>query len=181
MSFYNDNPTGDFMKISVNGAKDKLLSKYLKCAANFYAETLLPKKIVDNITLKIIVHDTLDAGGYCDSEEYSSKNPRDFIIDLSRTKKIINMFITLAHEMVHLKQMANGEMKDKRIKNKYVTVWKGELVEDDISYWDQPWEIEAYGLENSLTAKFLIKYNLFSNLKQSPAAWFHIEAKDTEE
>jgi hypothetical protein len=57
------------------------------------------------------------------------------------------MFSVLAHEMVHLKQMAKGEMKDKYVKSRYVTVWRGDRYEDDVNYWDQPWELEAYKLQ----------------------------------
>jgi hypothetical protein len=85
------------------------------------------------------------------------------------------MFSVLAHELVHLKQMAKGEMKDKYVKSRYVTVWRGDWYEDDVNYWDQPWELEAYGLENSLVAKFLIEHNQFKNLRQKQENWFVYE------
>ena len=91
------------------------------------------------------------------------------------------MFKVLAHEMVHVKQIAKGEMKDRYVKSKYVTVWFGEKYsEEDVSYWDQPWEIEAYGLENSLVAKFLIEYDQFKNLRQKHSDWFAEEALNKE-
>ena len=82
------------------------------------------------------------------------------------------MFIALAHEMVHLKQLATGELKDKKLKAKYIRVWRGEIYEDDISYWDHPWEFEAYGLQDSLVAKFLLEHNQFKNLNQRRQDWF---------
>jgi hypothetical protein len=86
------------------------------------------------------------------------------------------MFKVLAHEMVHVKQHAKGEAKDKFKKDKYITVWFGEKYDDDTSYWDQPWEIEAYGLENSLVAKFLVEHDQFKNLRQKHADWFAEES-----
>jgi hypothetical protein len=65
-----------------------------------------------------------------------------------------NMLIVLAHEMVHVKQYAKGELKDfvygTRVK------FKGSIIDDNkVDYWDQPWEIEAHGREKGLYLKFL--------------------------
>lgn len=160
------------MLVRVIGAKDKELTNLLKMAARSFADKLLSPQLIKNIAIKIRIHEKLGAGGYCDFEEEGLQFPRSFIIDICRTKKKIHMFTVLAHEMVHLKQMAKGEMKDKYVKTKYITVWRGETYNDDISYWDQPWEIEAYGLENSLVAKFLIEHDQFKNLRQKQENWF---------
>jgi hypothetical protein len=160
------------MIVSVNGARNRELTKLLKLAAQSFADKLLSPQLEKNIQVKIKIHDRLDAGGFCDFEEEGLSNPRSFKIDICRTKKKIHMFSVLAHEMVHLKQMAKGEMKDKYVKSRYVTVWRGDWYEDDVNYWDQPWELEAYGLENSLVAKFLIEHNQFKNLRQKQENWF---------
>jgi len=160
------------MIVKVRGAKDNQLTKLLKMAANFFAEKLISPQLSKNITLNIYIKDKLDAGGYCDYEYEGLPLPRTFNIEIKRIKTKIHMFLILAHEMVHLKQMAKGEMKDRYKKSKYVTVYRGETYEDDISYWDQPWEIEAYGLEQSLVAKFLIEHDQFKTLKQKHADWF---------
>ena len=160
------------MIVSVNGAKDPELTKLLKLATKFFADKLLSPQLQKNIYVKIRIHDKLGAGGYCDFIEEGLPTPRSFEIDIQKSRKKIHMFSVLAHEMVHLKQIAYGEMKDKYIKHKYVTVWRGEQYEDDVGYWDQPWEMEAYGLENSLVAKFLIEHNQFKNLRQKEKDWF---------
>lgn len=166
------------MKISVVGAKDRELTKLFKLAAKSYAEKLLSPQLIKNISLKIHIKDKLPAGGYCDPEDNWPLAPRNFIIELDRAKKKIHMFTALAHEMVHLKQFAKSEMKDKLYKRKYVTMWRGQIYGEDVSYWDSPWEIEAYGLENSLVAKFLSEYDLFKTLKQKQETWF---VQDSEE
>lgn len=160
------------MIVSINGARDPELTKLLKLAAKSFADKLLSPQLQKNIYIKVRIHDKLDAGGYCDFIEEGLPTPRSFEIDIQRTRKKIHMFSVLAHEMVHLKQIAYGEMKDKYVKHRYVTVWQGERYEDDVSYWDQPWEIEAYGLENSLVAKFLMEHNQFKNLRQREKDWF---------
>ena len=165
------------MIVSVRGAKDSQLTKMLKLAANSYADKLLSPQLSKNITVKVRIRERgqINAGGFCEMDEDTNISPRCFNIDIGRTKKKIHMFSVLAHEMGHLKQMAKGEMKDKYVKSRYVTVWRGDWYEDDVNYWDQPWELEAYGLENSLVAKFLIEHNQFKNLRQKQENWFVYE------
>ena len=59
------------------------------------------------------------------------------------------LIITLAHEMVHVKQYARGQIKPSRsCKTHY---WMGQHIRK--SYYDQPWEIEAYTKERVLANK----------------------------
>jgi len=164
------------MNVSVRNAKDRMLVYLLKLAADSFAKNLMSPQLIKNLSIKIIVRDKLSAGGFCDYEIDPTGNPREFNIEILRTRKKINMFKVLAHEMVHVKQQAKGEAKDKFKKDKYVTLWFGEKYDDDTSYWDQPWEIEAYGLENSLVAKFLVEHDQFKNLRQKHADWFAEES-----
>jgi hypothetical protein len=168
------------MQVSVRGAKDYTLTQLLKLAARSFGRHLFSSRMLETINIKIKIHDTLDAGGYCDYEIEDGVTPRTFIIDILRTKKKINMFKVLAHEMVHAKQIAKGEMRDKVVKSKYVTLWFGEKYTEDVSYWDHPWELEAYGLEHSLVAKFLIEHDQFKNLRQKHEDWFAKEESSEE-
>lgn len=170
------------MIVTVRGANDRDLTKLLKMAAESFAKKLLSPQLIRNISVKVVIkpQDKMGAGGYCEiAEDDDCVYPRNFVIEIARTRKKIHMFTVLAHEMVHLKQMATGEMKDRYIKHKYVTVWQGDRYEDDILYWDQPWEIEAYGLENGLVAKFLIEHNQFKNLRQKEQDWFVYDELET--
>jgi hypothetical protein len=169
------------MQVSVRGARDYTLTQLLKLAAKSFGKNLFSPRMLETITIKIRIHDTLDAGGYCDYEvDDETLTPRTFIIDILRTRRKINMFKVLAHEMVHAKQTAKGEMKDRIVKSKYVTLWFGEKYTEDVSYWDHPWELEAYGLEHSLVAKFLIEHDQFKNLRQKHEDWFAKEESSKE-
>jgi len=168
------------MIVSVRGAKDSQLTKMLKLAAHSYADKLLSPQLSKNITVQVRIRERgqINAGGFCEMDEDTLVSPRCFNIDIGRTKKKIHMFTILAHEMVHLKQWATGEMKDRYLRRNYVTIWRGETYQEDHSYWDQPWEIEAYGLENSLVAKFLIEHDQFKNIRQKQQDWFVYETDD---
>jgi len=91
--------------------------------------------------------------GCCDWND-SNHRARNFTITVNPNLGKRNMLLVLAHEMVHVKQYAKGEMKD------YLRVtrvkWKGEIYNDEqIDYWDHPWEIEAHGREKGLYYRFL--------------------------
>ena len=57
---------------------------------------------------------------------------------------------TLAHEMVHIKQFAKGQLK--RIGRQ--TFWMGKrYVRSKVNYYDHPWEHDAWSKEKFLSAK----------------------------
>jgi len=58
---------------------------------------------------------------------------------------------TLAHEMVHVKQMATGKLQHKTIRGKEVAFWNGKKVKAD--YLNRPWEQQAWSQEVLLSNK----------------------------
>lgn len=82
--------------------------------------------------------------GYC-----CHVDNNEFEVDVKSTLPLREMLVTLAHELVHVKQYINGEMPEK-------------LSEGD--YWDRPHEIEAHGRETGLFIRWAEKNNL-SHLK----------------
>jgi hypothetical protein len=69
-----------------------------------------------------------------------------------------------------VKQYVRGEMRDAGHK---IVVWKGKKhVSDGYTYWDQPWEIEAYGRETGLLEHF-IRYRRYQNKKWYRDLDFH--------
>ena len=56
---------------------------------------------------------------------------------------------TMAHEMVHVKQYAKGQMT--HTKNGRVRLWRGKKIRAE--YYDCPWEVEAFGKERVLANK----------------------------
>lgn len=66
--------------------------------------------------------------------------------------KIDVLFQTLAHEMVHVKQYARGQLKQYKKRNGTTAyTWLGRKY--DTEYYDCPWEIEAYSKERVLANK----------------------------
>lgn len=110
-----------------------------------------------NIILKKFKNDSY---GYChpvDDDEYD--DPRCFEIEINSKPKLRRVLETVAHEMVHAKQFAFGELYQEAPVNKYR--WQGKWLENNtIDYWDLPWEIEAHGREIGLFVRWAEKEKL---------------------
>lgn len=141
------------MKIKTRKFNDKGLTKLIKQAARFYAYQLIPEHY-DQIFLDIYAT-KMKADGTClQLDNY------DYEIEINKNISFECMMITLAHEMIHLKQYATKELKSKIVKGNEVDVWKG-VKYKNMKYNDQPWEQEATDLEQELYHKFLL-YSLMS-------------------
>lgn len=62
--------------------------------------------------------------------------------------------VTLAHEVVHIKQYCTGELSIAYTKYSAIDVWKGKRYRET-DYDNQPWEWEAYGLEQPLYVEYI--------------------------
>ena len=68
------------------------------------------------------------------------------LIVLPSKAKPANMALALAHEMVHVKQLAKGQLK---VHRKGYT-WRGKVYPSKTPYAERPWEIEAYAKQELL-------------------------------
>jgi len=60
---------------------------------------------------------------------------------------IMEMATTLAHEMVHVKQLAKGQM---RFLPNEARIWKGKKYTKKTKYLDMPWELDAFSKQEIL-------------------------------
>lgn len=81
--------------------------------------------------------------GYCFEEDKNT-----FTLEIDKNLSLFDLVSTVCHEMVHVKQYAKGEMID----NGWGAVrWKTRQVDTTTTkYMDQPWEIEAFKLQDKL-------------------------------
>ena len=63
-----------------------------------------------------------------------------FLVVLKPTRNWVNLGVTLAHELTHVAQFAQGLLKP----TAKGTMWKGRLYKRNHPYLDQPWEIQAF-------------------------------------
>lgn len=123
-------------------------------ALRYYVKKLLPRKRSLNIDLRIknLLKD--DIAGLC---EHVGGN--EFVIDSHHRGNLYEFLSYLAHESIHLKQFATGQLKYVRHKE----LWEGEDF-TNVPYKQQPWEVEAWDGQHEL-AKDFIKNEMGLTLK----------------
>jgi len=166
------------MQVSVKGA-DRKLGNLLRKACKFYGSELMHGNLAKHLSIKIILHNKSkeypDKGSCLWDDDWNSKKPREFTITIAKGQTKIDKLHTLAHEMVHVKQYAKGEMDGILHKDGFQK-WKGAMFQlnprvnpaktsggimtNKYDYYYLPWEIEAYGLEVGLTWYFKTKYGI---------------------
>ena len=135
------------MNITVTGPRGGAMpferSYFIKEATEFFAKSLGINRLKTKIN--VLVHEQLlidgDTMGYCEA-----KSEREFDISLCSWG---NWLSVLAHEMVHVRQFARGEL------DLQMDTWKSRKYCSNIDDWDQPWEKEARQLQNRLVFDFM--------------------------
>lgn len=143
------NQKNNKMVLTIKGCKNPLLKDKVVMASYFYARELLSTQMIKHIVVNIEFRTTIKDLGNCMIAEFNDWNKaRVFDIQLKRHKTDESTLRTLAHEFVHLKQFAKGELNDENTK------WKGQLICEETPYSDLPWEVEASSLEPILFGLF---------------------------
>ena len=149
------------MLITIANHQSDFELKTILEAAEFYIKKLIPEEVYKDIEIYIEICDGLNLTGkkdpdktlegYAADETEEDDEGRFFYIALRRTDPGA-MLVTLAHEMVHVKQMAMDEMKKFYVDGKLYCRYLGYDYRVDSLYDDMPWEQEAYALEMVLVS-----------------------------
>ena len=114
---------------------------------DWFIQKHLPRhKIIVNIDHKGLLREGIFGWMWAADCDY---RPRDFEIELHNRMNPENYTKTLLHELWHLYQHVQGDLKDKHQKR----LWKG-IDHSHTDYDDQPWEQEAIQMENILFEKY---------------------------
>lgn len=156
------------MKVKVINCPDKDFKPFVERAVDFYAKILISKRLRNNIFLTIKFNPNINVWALASIEEYNASNKaRQFLIEIHPWIGAAEIFKTLAHEMVHIKQFAYGET------NETLSKWKGMSIDSEaIDYYHHPWELEAYSLETGMWTKFAVKeelWNVFEDISNPDA------------
>jgi len=134
------------MELHVTGPRDGNLDTGLEAfvhvACRNFAKQLGISRLKTEIQIRM--HHNLFVAEGCEGL-CEPVGKRLFILDVALYG---NWLSTLAHEMVHVRQFARGEL------NSSMTQWKSNKYCDNIEYWDQPWEKEARRLQGKLVEEF---------------------------
>ena len=142
------------MVITFKGKSKKTSEKLCRKAIEFYAKKLIHPRTIKNLDIKIKFkpYKKVEADGWCEWVDQSNR-PKMYTITVDNSLSRKKTLLALAHEMVHVKQYASGEMKDMAKTN--TVKWRNETFPRDGVYWEHPWEIEAYGRELGLYMMFM--------------------------
>ena len=143
------------MDIDIKGKYKYMCKAEVMFATAFFAQYIMGVRLAKNLDFEIKFADQGErTDGHCyplDGERY----PRFFYIGLNPKMKRAKMLQAIAHEMVHVKQYARGELSNELITAK----WRGKTYKITNSmedYFNWPWEIEAYGRDRSLHMFYLV-------------------------
>ena len=132
--------------------------KILKMATHFYASRLMSDRLSNTLEINInvikdfYVKNKILGEAFPKDDVLGLPSNKQFVINLEWNNKLGKRVLQcLAHEMVHVKQYAKGELKFHEKRN-LVTFQREQYQGDE--YWESLWEIEAYGREVGLYQKF---------------------------
>ena len=146
------------MHITTTGRNNVLSKKEAKYILNLFADVLLGKRLSKNISVKLVFKEFGDWGMCAPTDYEFDCAHREFEIFVNPYLTFKNQIKTLAHEMVHLKQFARGELKQYANED---FKWLGKRIE--IEYGSnkeamkKPWEREA-----TLSEEYLYNYYINS-------------------
>lgn len=148
------------MYLRITGKSKKISRKQVREAAFFFAGKLMSSRLIKTLEVYITFKDNLwrkeKLIGACEPQDIVT--PREFKILIDPNESYKKILEVLAHEFVHIKQYAKGELRD-YVYHPDMSKYRGEYYDapdtDDDAYWDSPWEIEAYGREQGLRVRFM--------------------------
>jgi hypothetical protein len=129
-------------------------------AAYFFKDQLMPRMRTLQIDINLNPHyeSKTTSSGDCIWED-TNRYSREFTINLDSSNDDW-MVQTLAHEMVHVKQWARGEMQDiydDDDGSPRKTRWKSKFINiKNVPYEKWPWEKEALKIEKKLYNDWLV-------------------------
>ena len=132
--------------IKKENIKRKELTYATKWMANLLMGSRLPPKLDIHFEFKDMEH-----LGLCSVDDCESY-PRAFLIEIKKGMDRKEILGSVAHELVHVKQFARRELVSfcPHKNPKY----QGKEFKESLCYWDQPWEIEAFGREIGLVTRY---------------------------
>ena len=87
--------------------------------------------------------------GYCSVQDCDWR-PRSFLIEIQSNLNFDDYVKVALHELYHCYQHVQGDLRDKR----GIRCWKG-IDCSHLDYSEQPWELDAYKMEEELYQEYI--------------------------
>lgn len=76
-----------------------------------------------------------------------------YLVVLTPNRNLVELGLSLAHELVHVKQLASGVLKQLRSGH----TWAGKRYSKKTPYLDQPWEIDAFSRQELIFRRAILE------------------------
>lgn len=109
-----------------------------------FIESLMPSIIQQlklEVTTKVVVIRVADECGTNQGATVDLGINLGYMIIIKPVRNLKEIGLTLAHEMVHVKQLAKGTLKNRKTGS---YIWAGKRYSKKTAYLSMPWEIEAF-------------------------------------
>lgn len=139
------------MIIKILGKTKAMESVEIKYATAFFAHYLMGLRLAKGLTIHVVMREdkTKKTYGQAIPIDMFERRPKIFVVAIEPRIGRNKFLQILAHEMVHVKQYAKGEMSVGFSNVKY-NGKSYKLTESTEDYYNYPWEIEAFGRDRSL-------------------------------
>ena len=115
---------------------------------NWFVDTYLPRhKLIINVDHIGLLRNSVFGWVWATDCDH---RPREFEMEIHNRLNPEDYTKTLLHELWHVYQHVQGDLKDKR----QYRLWKG-VDHSNTDYEDQPWEVEALRMEDELYREYL--------------------------
>lgn len=149
-------------------------------AVEFFGKELMSTRMTNTLTIRVAMRVTGRAKkttqGHVHMLANGSTAQKVFNINIDRDLTLPEQLQVLAHEMIHVQQIATGRFQQRVWKSdrKLHVRWEGKDIGEGfkIPYRQQPWEVEAFANQKKLTSKFfdVLELRYLNSLVQSKAA-----------
>ena len=148
------------MRIKIFGKAKNVSPRETRYAIRWFSNMLLGPKRSHKLEIDVVNMDSVRLGKFIATSistgYVNDRRPNGFEIEIKETMNRVDYLKAIAHELVHVKQIARNELfyyMNKPAK------WRDTFVDDTkVHYYDLPWEIEAHGRELGLWVRY--KYHL---------------------
>lgn len=137
------------LRLSITGVS-KTHRKEFRHAIEWMLTALVGSRLAANVDLTVRFVPNL--GRYVGDCEWLDDNisPRQFLIRISTNQSQKQKFLTIAHELTHLKQFVTNQLFDYAT-NSDLSRWHRQVIDvTQYAYRDLPWERDAYATQTPL-------------------------------
>lgn len=146
------------MKVEVlqEKGKGRKHNMVMVLGARFFADMLMTKEQQKGVKVKVVIDPHKLSRNTLGIVYERDGTTKPYIVILKSEMNFMQKLKVLAHEMVHVKQYATGQLWSYYRAEVKRVVWKGEELGawTQIPYMARPWEIEAFSMEKGLMDKW---------------------------